>query len=154
MKYLSKATIKVEGAKTSDLEALYNLLKLVDLPIEGIEETIDHFLLLKRQTDTKEEIIGCVGLEKYEQFALLRSAAIHPDHQGKKYGKQLTLAIVAYAKLVGVEQLYLLTDTAEQFFKKMGFFTIERSQVPSIVKTSIEFVSLCDEKATVMTLRV
>lgn len=151
---MSKATIKIEGAKTSDLEAIYALLKLVALPIEGVEESIDHFLLLKRQTDAKEEIIGCVGLEKYDHYALLRSAAIHPEHQGKKYGKQLTLAIVAYAKLVGVEQIYLLTDTAEQFFKGMGFSKIERSQVPAIVKTSIEFESLCDESATVMTLQV
>ena len=151
---MSKATIKIDGAKASDLEAVYDLLKLVNLPIEGVEETIDHFLLLKHQTDTKEEIIGCVGLEKFEQYALLRSAAIHPDHQGKSYGKQLTQAIIAYAKLIGVEQLYLLTGSAESFFKKMGFTTIDRSQVPAIVKTSIEFVSLCDERATVMIFQV
>lgn len=150
---MSNATIKIESAKTSDLEDIYTLLKLVDLPIEGVKESIDHFLLLIRQIDTKEEIIGCVGLEKYEQYALLRSAVVHPDHQGKKYGKQLTLAIVAYAKLIGVTQLYLLTETAEKFFEKMGFRKTERSEVPDIVKTSIEFVSLCDESSTVMTLK-
>ena len=151
---MPKAAIRIEGAKASNLEDIYSLLKLVNLPIEGVEETIDNFLLLIRQTDSEEELVGCVGLEKYEVYALLRSAAIHPDHQGKSYGKQLTLAIVAYAKLIGVEQIYLLTGSAEPFFKKMGFSTIERSQVPAIVKTSIEFVSLCDEKATVMTLQV
>ncbi|MBK5114967.1 MAG: GNAT family N-acetyltransferase [Candidatus Heimdallarchaeota archaeon] len=150
---MSQATIKIEGAKASDLEEVYALLGLVNLPIEGVEESIDHFLLLIREIDTKEEIIGCVGLEKYEQYALLRSAVVHPDHQGKSYGKQLTLAIVAYAKLIGIEQLFLLTDTAEKFFEKMGFRKIERSEVPAIVKTSIEFVSLCDESSTVMTLK-
>lgn len=151
---MSKATIKVEGAKTSDLEALYDLLKLVDLPIEGVEETIDHFLLLIRQTDSEEELIGCVGLEIYEEYALLRSAAIHPNHQGKNYGKQLILAIIAFSKLIGAKQLFLLTETAEQFFEKMGFTKIERLQVPDIVKTSIEFESLCDESAIVMTLQL
>ncbi|MHA1171196.1 MAG: arsenic resistance N-acetyltransferase ArsN2, partial [Candidatus Heimdallarchaeota archaeon] len=133
---------------------IYSLLKLVNLPIEGVEETIANFLLLIRQTDSEEELVGCVGLEVYGEYALLRSAAVHPDHQGKNYGKQLVLAIVAYAKLIGAKQLYLLTETAELFFEKMGFSKIERSQVPAIVKTSIEFESLCDESAIVMVLQL
>ncbi|MHA1123817.1 MAG: arsenic resistance N-acetyltransferase ArsN2 [Candidatus Heimdallarchaeota archaeon] len=151
---MSKATIRIEGAKASNLEDIYSLLKLVNLPIEGVEETIDNFLLLIRQTDSEEELVGCVGLEIYEEYALLRSAAIHPDHQGKNYGKQLVLAIIAYAKLIEAKQLFLLTETAELFFEKMGFSKIERSQVPAIVKTSIEFESLCDESAIVMVLQL
>ncbi|NHJ31855.1 MAG: GNAT family N-acetyltransferase [Asgard group archaeon] len=151
---MTEATIKVEGAKVSDLEEIYTLLRLVGLPIEGVKENIDYFLLLLRQVDTTEEIIGCVGLEIYEQYALLRSAVIHPDHQGKKYGKQLTLAIIAFAKLNGIAQLFLLTETAERFFEKFGFSKITRSQVPDIVKTSLEFTTLCDESATTMTLKL
>ena len=153
-KKLTEATIKIESAKISDLEEIYALLKIVDLPIEGVKENIDYFLLLIRQVDTTEEIIGCVGLEMYGQLALLRSAVIHPDHQGKKYGKQLTSAIIAFAKLNGVSQLYLLTETAEQFFQKLGFIKIERSQVPDSVKESIEFTSLCPDSATTMTLKL
>jgi amino-acid N-acetyltransferase len=151
---LTEAIIKIEGANDSDLEEIYSLLKLVKLPIEGVKEIINNFLLLIRVIDEKEEIVGCIGLEIFKQYALLRSAAIHPDHQGKNYGKQLTLAIVAYAKLVGVQQLFLLTDTAEKFFEKFGFNKIDRTQVPDLVKTSIEFESLCDESATVMTLHL
>ncbi len=151
---MTEATIKIEGAKISDLEEIYALLKLVDLPTEGVKENIDYFLLLIRQVDTLEEIIGCVGLEMYDQYALLRSAVIHPDHQGKNYGKQLTSAIIAFAKLNGISQLFLLTETAENFFKKLGFFKIDRSRVPEIVKASIEFTTLCDESATTMTLEL
>ena len=43
---MSEAIIKVEGAKISDLEVIYALLKLVDLPIEDVKENIDYFLLL------------------------------------------------------------------------------------------------------------
>lgn len=151
---MPKATIRVEGARASNLEEIFSLLKLVNLPIEGVEETIDNFLLLIRQTDSEEELVGCIGLEIYKESALLRSAAIHPDHQGKSYGKQLVLAIIAYAKLIGAKQLFLLTETAELFLEKMGFSKIERLQVPAIVKTSIEFESLCDESAIVMALQL
>ena len=151
---MSKATIKIESAKTSDLEEIYALLKLVNLPIEGVEETIDNFLLLIREIDSEEELVGCVGLEIFEEYALLRSAAVHPNHQGKNYGKQLVLAIIAYAKLIGAKELFLLTETAELFFEKMGFTKVDRAQVPAIVKTSIEFESLCDESAIVMSLKL
>ena len=68
---MPKATIRVEGAKASNLEFIFSLLKLVNLPIEGVEETIDNFLLLVRQTDSEEELVGCIGLEIYKEYALL-----------------------------------------------------------------------------------
>jgi amino-acid N-acetyltransferase len=46
--------------------------------------------------------------------------------------------------------VYLLTTTAERFFRTFGFERIERAAVPQSVQTSIEFTSACPSSATVM----
>jgi N-acetylglutamate synthase-like GNAT family acetyltransferase len=93
---------------------------------------------------------GCVGLEIYGSSALLRSMAIDPEHQGRGLGTALTEAIIEDARKKGISTLFLLTETAEDFFKRFGFRIVERELVPDDVKTSIEFTKLCLEAPAMM----
>ncbi|MGY5865130.1 MAG: GNAT family N-acetyltransferase [Candidatus Thorarchaeota archaeon] len=95
-------------------------------------------------------LIGSVGLELYEESALLRSLAVHPDFQGNGLGSRLVNSIIEVAKGRGINRLFLLTDTAEDFFKKKGFKTVSRDQVPDDMKQSIEFTTLCTSSPSMM----
>jgi amino-acid N-acetyltransferase len=50
--------------------------------------------------------------------------------------------------------VYLLTNTAAEYFPRFGFERITRADVPPAVQASIEFTSLCPYTATVMRKRL
>ena len=137
----------VNQAREDDLPAIRVLLQETNLPAEGIEPHVDNFIVVKSQevVSGPEIIIGCVGLEVYRSSALLRSLAVHPDMQKKGLGARLVDLATGSAKRNGIETLYLLTDTAEEFFKKRGFSLILRENVPEDLLPSIEFTTLCPD---------
>ena len=56
-------------------------------------------------------------------------------YQGKGVGRMFYDGIVAYARLRGVKEMYLLTTTAERLFRKQGFVQVDRMQLPEEIKT-------------------
>ncbi|MHA1908683.1 MAG: arsenic resistance N-acetyltransferase ArsN2 [Candidatus Thorarchaeota archaeon] len=142
----------VNQASSDDLSGIEFLLKEAQLPIEGIEPHIDDFIVVTSPEVAlgPEVIIGCVGLEVYRESALLRSLAVHPDLRKNGLGSRLVDLATGNAKRKGVEILYLLTDTAEDFFKRRGFSWIDRSKVPEELQQSIEFTKLCPDAPCLM----
>ncbi|MFQ5834073.1 MAG: arsenic resistance N-acetyltransferase ArsN2 [Candidatus Thorarchaeota archaeon] len=140
----------IEGASKKDLPGIVVFLQDTDLPPDGIEPHVDDFLIIRSPhvVAGPEILIGCVGLEIYDKYALLRSLAVHPDFQGRGIGKQLVSSIIERARVKGIGQLYLLTDTAEEFFRKIGFESVDREDVPASVRQSIEFTTLCPTAAS------
>jgi N-acetylglutamate synthase-like GNAT family acetyltransferase len=65
----------------------------------------------------------------------------------------LIQSVLAEAQRLGVRDVYLLTTTAEQFFVRFGFTTVDRIEVPLSVRESVEFRSACPASATVMRCR-
>jgi amino-acid N-acetyltransferase len=144
----------VNQARNDDLSEIEFLLQDSKLPIEGIKPHIENFIVVKSPEASlgPEVIIGCVGLEIYRESALLRSLAVHPDMRKKGLGSRLVDFATGSAKRNGVETLYLLTNTAEEFFKQRGFTLIERELVPDEVRQSIEFTKLCPDAPCFMKL--
>ena len=66
----------------------------------------------------------------------------------------MTQAALALARRQGITHVYLLTETAANFFPRFGFRPVDRSQVPPAVQNSIEFTSLCPASALAMELRL
>lgn len=145
--------IYINKATPSDLQKILLLLKTVELPAEEIEKHLDHFIVWK-DPKIPSKVQGCVGLEVYQDNAIFRSLAVYPNQQGQGIGKKLTRAIIAYAKLLGIKRLYLLTTTAEKFFLKEGFKIIDRSTVPEEIGESIEFAHLCPSTAMCMMMEI
>jgi amino-acid N-acetyltransferase len=85
---------------------------------------------------------------------LLRSAVVSPEHRGTGNGRRLVELLLERAEEDGIEQLYLLTTTAEDYFPRFGFALTTRSTVPEAVKASAEFQGACPDTAIVMTLRI
>ena len=93
------------------------------------------------------------GLERYGRHGLLRSVAVSPAWRGRGIAGALTEEILATAEREGLEAVYLLTETAADFFARHGFRRIERSAVAESVRASAEFTALCPASAVVMVRR-
>lgn len=93
---------------------------------------------------------GIVGLELHGADALLRSLAVRAGSQSRGCGKALVKAAEAFAREQGAESLYLLTETAETFFAKLGYERIDRAVVSESIRRTREFSSLCPDSAAVM----
>jgi amino-acid N-acetyltransferase len=140
----------IEPATDRDLAAVRKLLEQHHLPLDGVAEHLDT-MLVARDGST---VVGTAALELYSEGALLRSVAVDSSVQGRHLGHQLTEAALRLAQANGIDTVYLLTTTAEQFFPKLGFESITRDQVPVTVQASVEFRTACPASAAVMRKRL
>jgi amino-acid N-acetyltransferase len=62
----------------------------------------------------------------------------------------MTSHVLQQALVEGLENVYLLTETAEEFFLRIGFHVLDREYVPTRIRTSVEFASLCPTSAVAM----
>ena len=107
---------------------------------------LQHFFGCGAQSDPR----GVVGVELYGDVALLRSLAVAEGVRGKGCGKRLVQEAEQYAGGNGVKRLYLLTTTAEAFFRSLGYAAVNRESVPESIRTTAEFSTLCSATAAVM----
>jgi len=135
---------------TKDLDAVEGLLSANDLPLDGVKENLSSFIV----AEEGGRVIGAVGLEKFGSVALLRSAVVSEGRRGGGVGRRLVEHILDYAESDGIEELFLLTTTAEKYFPRFGFTRTTRSAVPPAVKASAEFRGACPDTALVMTRRI
>jgi amino-acid N-acetyltransferase len=133
----------------SSLSDLFNLLRINNLPYEDIKLENNHFVNFYRDGN----IIASGGLEFYPPSALLRSLAVVENQRGKSIGKQIVQDLLERAKQRSVNEVYLLTETAHDFFVQRGFVDIPRDQVPEEIKLSSEFKSVCPVSAACMVFR-
>jgi amino-acid N-acetyltransferase len=93
---------------------------------------------------------GVVGLELYGEAALLRSLAVRRDRRGEGTGSRLVAHAERFARDRGVTALYLLTMTAEAFFRSRGYVPVPREQAPAAIKATREFAGICPASSTFM----
>lgn len=135
---------------TSDsLEEVLDLLKESKLPYRDIALGNNLFIGLY---DEKSNLIACGGLEFYGDYALLRSVAVAPSQRGKLLGKAIVGDLIARGKSKTVKSIFLLTETAENFFLNLGFQRVDRMSVPIEVHKSSEFSSVCPISAACLVL--
>jgi|Deesub1362B_J571_1020462.scaffolds.fasta_scaffold00795_2 amino-acid N-acetyltransferase len=142
--------MRIKKAGKEDLPYIKKLLKENCLPHEDISLDTSHFFIV----ETKNEFVGIGGVEIYGNFGLLRSILIMDSFRGKGYGKALCNRLIEYARNRGVEEIYLLTLTARDFFKKLGFEEINRCEVPSEIQETAEFRDLCPSTAVCMRIKL
>jgi len=96
---------------------------------------------------------GIIALQAAGNHALLRSFVVAEKMRGRGLGKALVLAVENLARKRNISQLYLLTETAETFFKSLGYETISRDQAPQAITQTSEFSGLCPDDAALMVKR-
>jgi len=139
--------MKFSFAHPDDMLHVKQLLAECALPYEDITPAhLQHYLVGRHQTN----LVGVIGLELLGSFALLRSLAVQIDFRGQKIASQLTKQAEAYARSHEVKALYLLTTTAEGYFTKQDYHTMDRNAVPAVVRGTTEFRSICPSTAKCM----
>jgi amino-acid N-acetyltransferase len=138
------ATIRVADA--ADRDDVCDLLAAANLPLDGLSERLEHFLV----AEESERIVAAAGLELYGDSALLRSVVVAEPHRGLGVGRLLSEATLVMARELGARQAYLLTTTAEEFFRRRGFQVVDRKDVPVSIRGSVEFAVACPSSAVVM----
>ncbi len=136
------------NATPEDWPQVEALLGRVALPLDGLREQLGTTLVARQDG----KVIGCAALEMYGEFALLRSVAVDKSHQRHGLGHDLARAALDMARQRGVSGVYLLTETAGEFFLRFGFKATGRAEVPAAVQQSVEFTSACPANALVMAL--
>jgi amino-acid N-acetyltransferase len=145
-----EAEMKIRKATNRDLDAVESLLSSNDLPLDGVKENFSSFVV----AENNGTIAGAIGLEKFGSVALLRSAVVSPEYRGSGIGSKLVEQLLERAESEGIQELFLLTTTAEKYFPRFGFARTTRSAVPAAVKASAEFQGACPDSAIVMTRRI
>ena len=130
-------------------DAAIHLLRENNLPVSDLDEA-KHLFVLKENN----EVVGTGGLEFFHTCALLRSIAVAKQLQGAGIGKTISGQLEEIARQKGIEDLYLLTNTAENFFKKQGYEAISRNDVPGDIRTTSEFSMVACASAIVMRKKI
>jgi GNAT superfamily N-acetyltransferase len=93
---------------------------------------------------------GYGGFALCGAHALLRSIVIEGRERGHGYGRTLVNELVAEAKRLGLQDAYLLTETAAPFFASVGFLPCARETAPPEIAASEQFSELCPASAKLM----
>lgn len=141
-------TIAIVPAAAGDLPEILSLLDRAKLPRAGVQEHLSDFVVAREG----RRIVGCAALERYGSNALLRSVVVDVTMRGLGLGQQLTRALLDRAGRFKLARVYLLTETAQQFFPRFGFRTIQRDAVDAAVRQSVEFTTACPAGAVAMAL--
>lgn len=138
--------MKHRQATDGDLQEIKELLDCNNLPSDDCEEHIENFIIVEE----KRKIIGVGGLEVYGNVGLVRSIVIESGYRGRGISKNIYNLIEDRAHSFGINTLYLLTESATDYFKKLGFVVQERQKVPKSIMNTKQFKELCPSSAMVM----
>jgi amino-acid N-acetyltransferase len=140
--------VEIQPATEADITAIKKLLLESALPIDGVDDHWRTFLVAR----DGEAMVGCGGAEAYHTAVLIRSIAVQPAHRNSGLGRRIVRQLLDRLSSRGLRDFYLLTTTAEAYFKKRGFRTIDRDEVHPSILASKEFQGACPTSAVVMRL--
>jgi amino-acid N-acetyltransferase len=127
------------------------LVREAGLPTDGIEDAFPAGYSIVKAA---QKIVGVAGLEQHGDVGLLRSVAIVASERGQGLGRRLVENRLDAAKRQELQAVYLLTTTADRFFRDLGFDETHRDTVPVALRGSSEFASVCPASAVCMVKRL
>lgn len=134
-------------AAISDLAGINQLLRQEDLPEVNTTECTNFFY---KVVDQGNKIIGAIGLETYGSYGLLRSLVVDKNFRNNGIADKLVTRVMGSARINGLNEVYLLTSTAEQYFLRKGFERRDRKTCPDEIRQSREYSSICPVSSALM----
>lgn len=141
-------SLEIAAASPNDLEDIEHLLAACKLPVEGVGDLVDSFLVAR----VDGNLAGVAAIERCGVNGLLRSVAVDPAARSEGVGRALVERLITDAREKRLPALYLLTTTAEKYFTLFGFSATERDEAPTEVQNTSQFRDLCPSSATLMRL--
>ena len=132
--------IEIRPARTSDIKGIRALIDAFALQRRLLnKETVTLYESVQEFTVAIEDgvVVGCGALHiLWEDLAEVRTVAVAEDLHGKGVGRKILEAIIARAKVIGVERIFCLTFETE-FFGNLGFKEIQGTPVEPDVYTEL-----------------
>ncbi len=138
--------MRIERAEPADYDAIAGLLTEAGLPLDGVQEAFRAGVVAR----VDHRLVGAAAVEVYGDAALLRSVVVAPDQRGSGVGRALIGAAEEVASEAGARTVYLLTETAADWFPRLGYTPIARSDISGPMVDSVEFTTACAETAVAM----
>lgn len=136
----------VERATARDLPAIETLLSTAGLPRDGAAAAFEAGVVGR----DRDRLVAAAAVERYDSFGLLRSVVVVADRRGAHLGRTIVAAAEELARELGLNELFLLTETATDWFPRLGYVPIVRDEVPDVVRGSVEFTTACSTTAVAM----
>jgi amino-acid N-acetyltransferase len=127
-------------------QSVVSLLSSEKLPVDDLPPSLDNFIVAIQNN----VVIGAAGLEIYGYYGLLRSLVINPAHRKQGTANKLLQQIETLAKSKRLKTIYLLTETAPEYFHRKNYTKVTRAEVPVEVQQSSEFTYACPQSAIAM----
>lgn len=147
---MSTSDWSIGPATAADVPAIEALLRASRLPANDVARWIDRFVVA-RACGT---VVGAAGLERYGVFGLLRSVVVLPEWRGRGMAGAMVRVLVDRARAESVATLYLLTDTAQDYFARYGFTPVDRAALPPPLQDAPQVRVLCPATAHAMQRRL
>jgi len=129
-------------------QAAVRLLEAAGLPVEDLtDDHMAHFYFVGPATKPT----GLVGLELCGGTALLRSLVVAPELRSAGLGRLLVERAESHARAHGASSMFLLTTTAESFFRHLGYASADRASAPPEIRATREFASICPASSAFLT---
>lgn len=128
---------QVRKATKADVKLIHNFLHQVNLNTKGLDNIVDHFLLLENERGNITAMVAIESLGKKE--GLLRSL-VFKSETGTASFTSFFQGVIAVAKQQEIAKLYLLApnETAVNVFKNFGFDLIHT--IPERLQQSEHFI--------------
>ena len=136
----------IVGLRPVDLGQLESLLGANHLPYEDCVEQLRIF----SGVFDGSELIAAGGLEPAAEYALLRSIVVQQRYRARGLAQSISEQLIQQAEAEGRVAVYLLTETAEDYFARQGFERVVRAAVPAAIARTRQFASLCPHSASCM----
>jgi amino-acid N-acetyltransferase len=143
-------SVAIVRARPADLPAVEALVSRAGLPLEGLGTA---FPLCVVAWDG-DAVVGTAAIERYGSAGLLRSVAVAADRRGSGIGRAVVSAAEDLGRSEGITELYLLTETAEDWFPRLGYAVVPREVAGATVGASIEFTTVCRDTGVPMHKRL
>ena len=148
----------IRHARITDVRAIHKLLlvyandgQLLGRSLADIYDSLRDFYVYEEEG----EILGIGALAIcWEDLAEVRSLAVVAGQQGKGIGRKIVESCLKEATELGIKRVFALTYQPD-FFKLLGFFDIEKSELPQkvwgVCINCVKFPD-CDEFALAINL--
>jgi amino-acid N-acetyltransferase len=139
-------TVRVERATPGETAAVEELLSAAGLPLDGAAQALELGVVGR----DGGRVVAASAIERYGTSGLLRSVVVSEDARGTGLGREIVAAAEQLAREAGIVDLYLLTETATDWFPRLGYEVVERPAAIAAVGGSVEFTSVCRDTGVAM----